>query len=155
MSRLTLPVMRPAGSLALFLTAVCLAASCSPFAEPKGDRWQLTLTNEKSTIYGGSACAGQTGNLYCTTWVDDPYVFPGTLRRTYEWVLDVGDRGAFSGALASQKADSVSVEVLDPAEGCESYILNFRTQRDSIFGTFYHTSDCHTAASSGRFVGRP
>jgi hypothetical protein len=147
--------MRPTRPLALFLAAVCVAASCSPFSEPKGDTWHVTLKNEKSTIYGGSSCEGQTGNLYCKTWVDDPYVFEGSLHRTFEWTLDVGERGSFSGVLASQKVDTVIVDLLEPGGGCGSYLLNFRTHRDSVFGTYYHTSDCHSAANSGTFVGRP
>lgn len=145
--------MRPAGNLALFLAAVCLTASCIPLGEPRSDTWQLTLKNEKSSIYGGAACAGQTGDLYCKTWISDPYVFSGTLRRTYEWVLDVGEQ--FSGVLASQKLDSVAVELLEPGNGCGAYFLYFRTHGDSVFGTFYHTSDCHAAGNSGTFVGRP
>lgn len=145
--------MRPTRVLALFLSAVCLAASCSPFGEPKGDTWHVTFKNTKSSIYGGSACVGQSGDLYCKTWIDDNYAFDGTLRRTFEWTLDVAERGVFSGVLAYQKLDTVMVE-LDPVGGCESYRLNFRTQRDSIFGTFLHTSDCHGAGNSGTFVGR-
>jgi hypothetical protein len=147
--------MRPSRRFASFVVARCVTASCFTFGEPKGEAWQLILSNEKSSIYGGSACEGQVGNLYCKTWIDDPYVFDGTLRRTFEWILDVGQRGSFSGVLAFQKVDTVVVDLLEPGDGCGSYILNFRTHRDSIFGTFYHTSDCHAAGNYGKFVGRP
>lgn len=137
--------------------AACVVAACDhlPGAPPKGDVWQLVLQNQKTSVYGGSACLNQVGSLYCKTWVDDPYTFNGTLHRSVEWVLDVGSRGKFSAYGEAGAVDTVMVNLMEPNDGCGSYQLTFRTHRDSIFGTFLHTSDCHGAGNSGTFVGRP
>lgn len=147
--------MRGNRPLALCL-AICVVAACDhlPGADPKGDTWELTLVNKQSTVYGGSACTGQSDSQYCKTWIDDPYVFAGTLRRTTRWTLDLGPRGTFSATDAAQSVDTVIVDLLETT-GCGSYQLFFRTRPDSIFGTFLHTSDCHGAGNSGTFVGRP
>ena len=136
------------------VTGVVAACDHLPGAQPKGDTWELVLVNQKSSTYGGSACVGQSSETYCKTWLDDAYVFGGTLHRSVQWQLDLGSRGLFSAGDAAQKLDTVVVDLLAPT-GCGSYELYFRTQRDSIFGTFLHTSDCHGAGNSGTFVGRP
>ena len=82
------------------------------------------------------------------------YAFIGTLHRSAEWRLDLGQLGEFSATDAYQKVDTVIVDLLAPV-GCGSYELFFRTSGDSIYGTFLHTSDCHSAGNSGTFVGRP
>ena len=147
--------MRPGRILALCLAAFGAIASCTiPGAEPKGDSWNLTLLSTKKTIYGGTAC-GPTDNEYCKTWIDDSSALTGSLRRTYEWVLDLGQNGAYSTVLSAGKLDTVIIDLLEPGGGCGSYQLYFRTRPDSIVGTFLHTSDCHGAGNSGTFVGRP
>jgi hypothetical protein len=148
--------MRRKRPLTICLT-ICLFAACDllPGAPPDGDRWELVLLNKKSSVYGGSACVSQPTESYCKTWVDDPYAFNGTLRRTHEWTLNLGERGQFSATGEAGAVDTVIVDLLEPGTGCGSYQLFFRTHRDSIFGTFLHTSDCHAAGNSGTFVGRP
>ena len=147
--------MRPLRNLLLCLVALGVALACElPGTMPKGDTWHLVLKNQKKSIYGGSACT-PADNQYCKTWIDDATTFNGTLHRSTEWTLDVGDGMGYYALSSAGSLDTVIVDLLESGNGCQSYQLFYRAHSDSIFGNFLHTSDCHGAGNSGTFVGRP